>query len=64
MDMPASWRSSRPGARPATPGTTGRSPTAGCRRWEWVVGVDLTAGLFDAGLRLAADAAVFGSMSQ
>jgi len=28
-----------------------------------VVGVDLTAGLFDAGRRLAADAAVFGSMS-
>ena len=63
MDAPASRRSSRPGTRPATPGTTGRSPTASYRRREWVVGVDLTAGLFDAGRRLAADAAVFGSMS-
>lgn len=63
MDAPASRRSSRPRARPAPPGTTSRSPSASCRRWDRVVGVDLTPGLFDAGPRLAADAAVFGRKS-
>jgi hypothetical protein len=33
------------------------------RRCDRAVGVDLTLGLFDAGRRLAADAAVFGSKS-
>lgn len=60
MDAPASRRSGRPRARSAPPGTTGRSPSASCRRWDRVVGVEETPGLFDGGRRLAAHAAVFG----
>jgi hypothetical protein len=63
MDAPASLRSSRPRARSAPPGATGRSPSASCRRWDRIVGVALIPGPFDAGRRLAADAAVFGRKS-
>jgi hypothetical protein len=63
MDAPASRRSSRARARRVPPGTTGRSPGASCRRWDRVVGVEETPMLFDAGRRLAADAAVFGRKS-
>jgi hypothetical protein len=59
MGSSASGRSGRPRARRVPPGTTGRSPNASCRRWD-LVGVEETRVLFDAGRRLAADAAVFG----
>jgi hypothetical protein len=60
MDSPASRRSGRPRARGVPPGTTGRSPSASWRRWDRVVGVEESPVLFDAGRRLAVDAAVFG----
>ena len=60
MDAPASRRSAAPRARPVPQGTTGRSLSASCRRWDRVVGVEETPVLFDGGRRLAVHAAVFG----